>query len=234
MAITRTDINGDFAALKAALETLVPDFFATVIFDDDTTPTTIHCKDADDNTIFEIEKNTSANAWQCRVYKGSEEYQEQLMTQSSGGAAMFQYMYKVGNSGAFLTYKGGDTYGPVIIAKTNTGKTGFAMPQALSSSAYTKVTTYIVGCWGDDTSQNSTLVIANTQNMTAPNTPMTGNHTLFVPIPLHGSYSEQLYMQKAYFLPIAQTGQRGVIQELADSTSGERYLSNGYVAMLDG
>ena len=55
MSITRFDVNGNLAALKTALEALT--FFASVDYDDDTTPTKVQCRDEDNNLIFEMSGN---------------------------------------------------------------------------------------------------------------------------------------------------------------------------------
>lgn len=220
MAITRTDINGDITALKAALETLVPDFFASVEYDDATTPTGVICKDADGNTIFKAGKASSSNYFSYAAYKNAETAQE---TSASGASP--KYMYKVGGNGAVL-----ETTGPsfVIIAKTNIGTTGFALPDTMTVvSSIKKAANYHTACWGDDPALTDGLVFGTASDATANN----GNHTLFVPIPMHGTYSEQIYLPKAFFMPMAQNGMRGAVQEL--STDSGTYLTNGYVALLD-
>jgi len=219
MAIARTDINGNIAALKAALETLVPDFFASIEYDDATTPTGVICKDENANTIFKV-RNTSGNFYSYTAYKNAETAQE---TSASGASP--KYMYKVGGNGAVLETTGSSF---VIIAKTNIGATGFALPDTMTNvGSSRKAANYHTACWGDDPALTDGLVFGTSSDATANN----GNHTLFVPIPMHGTYEQNIFLPKAFFLPMAQSGMRGVVQEL---TADEGvYLTNGYVALLD-
>ena len=216
MAITRTDINGDFTALKNALATLVPDFFASVTLDSDT----ITCKDADDNTIFTIKQGT--NTFAPTAYRSA----DSGLTPTGGSyLTIIKYFFKVGTNGAFITYNFGEA---VIIAKAKNGKTAVAIPASSGTSATGRISTLYAACWGDDTEFNNPIQIAAGTTNTC-----TGNHTQFVPIPLYGTYTEANQIEKAYYMPMAQPNQRGVVQELVDDLNGERYITNGYVAMLD-
>lgn len=230
MAITRTDINGDITALKNALATLIPDFFATVEFDDAESPTTVICKDADGNTIFEYYIG-GTNSFGMKAYKNAETYVG--TGQSTGQSWKPVYFYKVGSNGAVIQMPNNLI---MIITKTNTGATGFALYPQFFSSANNALATVAGACWGDDPSLSDWTVICGTgsgNNSILTSTGI-GNHTVFVPIPLHGTYEEQIYLPKAFFMPMAQTGARGVVQELTDSNNNERYLTNGYIALLDG
>lgn len=219
MAITRTDINGDIAALKAALETLVPDFFATVEFDNDTSPTTVICKDADGNTTFTVSGVSGSTTY--AAYKNATTSASASSTDSNSSPL---YFYKVGSNGAVIQCKRSGTL--IIIGKTNTGVTGFALPNALGSNLIANLASATIACWGDDPALTGTIRIAE-----ASGAQLNGNHTLFVPIPMHGTYAENIYLPKAFFLPMTQDGMRGVVQELtADEGT---YLTNGYVALLD-
>lgn len=219
MAITRTDINGDIALLKAALEALVPDFFATVEYDDDTTPTAINCNDTDGNTIFHA--STSGTAWAYTAYKNAT---TGVSITSTSNKSRPMYFYTVGSNGAAIQTASNTM---LIIAKTNTGVTGFALPNSTDSTDITNNYALKSACFGDDPTFTGVIAITTTQT----NIGSTGNHTLFVPIPLHGTYAENIYLPKAFFLPMAQEGMRGAVQEL--SADEGTYLTNGYVALLD-
>ena len=220
MAITMTDINGSIPALKSALETLVPDFFASIEYDDAENPAAVICKDADGNTIFKAGKASGSNLFSYAAYKNAETAQE---TSASGASP--KYMYKVGGNGAVLETTGSSF---VIIAKTNIGTTGFALPDTMTTvSSSRKAANYHTACWGDDPALTDGLVFGTTSDATANN----GNHTLFVPVPLHGTYEQNIFLPKAFFMPMTQSGMRGVVQEL--STDSGTYLTNGYVALLD-
>lgn len=217
MAIVRTDINGDIAAMKAALETLVPDFFATVEYDDTTTPTAINCKDADDNTLFIV--NTANSGWTFSFYKDGSTV---VSSQGTTSTAAPVYCYKVGSASAVIQHPNGQFS---IISKTNTGGVGFAIPTQFSYTA--NKGEYRVGCWGDDTLITTNLLFTSSTS----GAEMVGNQCQLVEIPMHGTYDQPIYLQSAYYMPMAQSGMRGVVQEI----TGERgtYLTNGYVALLD-
>lgn len=222
MAITRTDINGDIALLKAALETLVPDFFASVTYDDDSAPSAIICKDADGNTIFKAAKaNATSGNWTYKAYKNDT---TNISAGSTDNTSQPLYFYTVGGNGAVIQTRRNPF---VMIAKTNNGKAGFVLPPSLTSSSLDNYTAVKTAYYGDDPALTGDLRFAST----SANTDNIGNHTLFVPISMHGTYEEQVYLPKAFFMPMAQAGMRGVVQELtADEGT---YLTNGYVALLD-
>lgn len=220
MAITRTDINGDITALKVALETLVPDFFASVEFDDTTTPTAINCKDADNNTVFTVTKNSSGFSY--NVFKDAS---TSVSATSTDTYSQPLYFYKVGDNGAAIQCRRNSAL--IVIAKTNTGVSGFALPNGFGSTLTANLATVQIACLGDDPMLTSPLTITTSTSSSQ----MTGNHTMFVQIPMHGTYEQSIYLLKAFFLPMAQDGMRGAVQEL--STDSGTYLTNGYVALLD-
>ena len=219
MSITRTDINGDITALKAALETLVPDFFASVELDDDTTPTTAICKDASGNTIFTVSSISSGNV-AYTAYKDATTNVRGSATQQN---ARPLYFYKVGNNSAAIQCP---NHHFVLISKTNTAGVGFVIPDSFSTGSGTHYVRNNVACWGDDPALDSPLTITG-----GTSSEMEGNHTQFVQIPLHGTYNENIYLPKAFFFPMVQEGMRGVVQEL--TTDDGTYLTNGYIALLD-
>ena len=212
MAIERTTINGDFDALKTALETLVPAYFGSVTISQSGAGRTITCKDADNNTIFYITGSTTGTTPQYTAYR----------TGSSGlqtTTTKVDYFYKVGVNGAFLTLKD-NNYGRVIaIAKAANGKTAIVLPGAVSG-----VYTIQAACWGDDAAYYNPLYVAATTNS------MTGNNCQMVPVPLYGNYQTANSIPKVFYLPMAQANMRGVVQEIT-SDSG-LYITDGYIAML--
>lgn len=225
MSIQRTDISGDIALLKAALETLVPDFFASVEYDDAESPTIVVCKDADENTIFttRLISGTSANC----TYTAYKDATTSIAASGSPSIASPLYFYKVGDSNAAIQCPNSML---IVISKTNTSGVGFVIPDTFVYSNNTRFSKNGVACWGDDPTLNSPLTITGTHGGSNADE-MVGNHTLFVPIPMHGTYAEQVYLPKAFFMPMAQTGMRGIVQEL--SADEGTYLTNGYVALLD-
>lgn len=217
MAITSVTLNGQLAALHDALEQLVPGFFASVEYDAEESPTAVLCKDGDGNTLFKVERNSSGAKY--TVYKDAETYVEASLNTSYMN---FKYFYKVGNNGGVIVTSNGANF--VVIAKTNTGGVGFAMNHA--STGTNKPYQAVIGCWGDDTEQTSELYI------TGSGTSYTiGNYCQFVPVPMHGTIAEALYLPRAYYLPMAQDAMRGVVQQITGDSGV--YLTNGYLALLD-
>lgn len=209
MAIERTVINGDWAALKTALETLIPGYFAAV---ETPNANTIACKDADGNTIFTFTwPNGNPAVWAPTAYRDAT---HALAT--SGYPQNITNFYKVGVNGAFMTVSGG---GVVTIAKASNGKTAITLPKSPGS-----VTEIYAACWGDDTAYDRALHIADGTS------PTLGNNCLLVPVPLFGNYQTPNNVPKVFFMPVAQANMRGIVQEVT-SDSGT-YITNGYLAML--
>ena len=213
MAIERTTINGDATALKNALDTLVPTYFASVTLEN----IIITCKDADDNIVFKID--FSSATWRYTIYRnGNGQTDSILQTQTYDPL----YFYKVGVNGAFLRLNG---YGGVIaIAKAANGKTAIVIP-GTNFDSYTQMYSVLAGCWGDDNFYIRPLVVANYQN------PMQGNNCQFVPVPLYGNYQLANNIPKVFYMPMSQSNMRGIVQEVT-SESGT-YITDGYIAMID-
>lgn len=215
MAITRSEINGDLIELKSALEST--GLFDTVDIDSSISPTLITCKDGDNNTLFTVE--TTSNAWTFSAYKDGT---TAVSTQGTTSATAAVYFYNVGSDSAVIQLPNNLL---IIISKTNTNDIGFAIPAAISSTANKGEVK--VACWGDDTALSTTLMFTTSAATNA----MIGNHCQFVEIPMHGTYSANIYLSHAYYMPIAQLGMRGVIQEITGVHG--TYLTNGYLAVLD-
>lgn len=222
MSIQRTDINGDIVLLKAALETLIPDFFATVELDDTESPTTVICKDSSENTIFTVAMTTSGTTvnYAYTAYKNAT---TSVSSSAASNSAQPIYFYKIGESNAVIQCPSSNL---VVISKTNASGVGFVIPNSFASGQATHLSRLNVACWGDDSALSSLLTITNVSGDT-----MIGNQCLLVPIPMHGVYGTPIYLPHAFFLPMAQDGMRGTVQQLQD---GEvTYLTNGYLAMMD-
>ena len=213
MAIIRSDINGDLTALKTALESL--DWFASVTLDDPSTPTTLTCKDSDNNILLEWYKSSSN--YGAKAFKDSTHYIGSSAV--SGNTYNPQYFYKVGDNGAVI--KSNETNTIFIIAKTNEDKIGFAFPY--SNTAFQIEAT----CWGDDVTMTDYFYVCNSSGSGSG----IGNHCLFVKIPLHGTYNTAMELPKAFFLTSAQPNMRGIVQEITGGLGV--YMTNGYIALLD-
>lgn len=213
MAITREEINGSLAALKTALQ--ASGLFGSVTLDSDSTPTLLTCKDADDNTLFTA--GVSGTSWTFTVYKNEA---TTVSMQGTATTASPVYCYKVGADSAVIQIPNSMF---IIISKTNTGGVGFALPTGTGSS--TNKGSLKVACWGDEATLTTDLTFTSSSNA------MVGNHTQFVEIPMHGTYERNVYLPSAYYMPIAQVGLRGTVQEIMGE--GGAYLTNGFVAVLD-
>lgn len=222
MAIQRIEINGDMTALKAALETMIPDFFASVELASDESSTTITCKDSNENTIFTIAKTVSGSTTNV-AYTAYKNAATSVSCSAAASSANPLYLFKIGESNVVIQCPSSNL---VVISKTNTYDTGFVIPNSFASGQTTHLSRLNVACWGDDPSLSSLLTITNASGDT-----MIGNQCLLVPVPLHGVYGTPIYLPHAFFLPMAQDGMRGTVQQLQD---GEvTYLTNGYLAMMD-
>lgn len=218
MAITRTDINGDFSALKAALDTLVPAFFASVELSGDTRKIT--CKDADDNTIFTVDRSSNNAVWYPTAYRSASSSLTPNNAVSYGQP--FNYFYDMGANGAYITTNEGSA---IAIAKASNGKTAIVMPAYSSgNSPTTNNSAVLAACWGDDTTFSAPCTF------TDQTTPAIGNSCLMVPVPLYGSYATSVNIPKVYMLPVTQTNMRGILQEVTSDAGN--FITNGFVAML--
>ena len=240
--IQRVDIEGNLTSLGIALGALTA-FFGSVEFDNDSSPTKVICKDDSDNVIFEVSK--SSDQWTYTVHK--DENTTVATPASNTAVAAPQYLYTVGNTGAVIEAPNGFL---IAIAKVTTGETGFVLPSAFGTAANRADVN--VGCWGDDPLLSTRLLFAG--NSTGDGqamignqclfTPvsianfaerlkqaMIGNQCLFTPVPLHGTYRRPMHLVDTFFMPMAQAGMRGTVQQITDGTS--TYLTNGYLAMLD-
>lgn len=219
MAITRYDVNGNLAALKTALEALT--FFASVDYDDDTTPTKVQCRDADDNLIFE----TNGSVYTI--------YRSDGTSHSQGGGTNYStatYLFKVGSKVAAFQCTQAKAHSEtlVVFGKTNTGTIGFAIPRTFgATSVNADPSQFWVCAWDDDphfsSSLSASLLVVGT---------MIGNSTQLANLPLHGTYGTPEYIENAFCLHCVQEGMRNLLQEIT-SQDGETYLTNGWVALLD-
>lgn len=213
MAIERTTINGDATALKNALDTLVPAFFAEVTATaGSSSSTAFACKDADGNTLLSFTYLPNMTTTEYRIYRDSTHYLGANISQSK-----VSYFFKVGANGAFLQLTSG---GVIAIAKAANGKTAITIP-----AVQNKATSIYAACWGDDTAYDKPLKFADDTN------PMIGNNVQFVPVPLYGNYQLSNNIPKVFYMPMAQSNMRGIVQEVT-SESGT-YITDGYIAMID-
>ena len=213
--ITRYTVNGDLAALKTAIEAV--GIFSTVVLDDDTTPTKVICKDASENVLFEAAKSGSSRGYTAYCSAGSS-----ASVTGSTGESDVVYAYKVGTS--CVLQIGATNKQLLVIGKTNKNGIGIVLPTALSGgNAQYNIR---MMCWNDQpVSSTSSLIFGTSSSMN------TINHTLFVEIPMNGSYTQALYLPNAFFMPMVQEGMRGAIQQL--EIDGEVRLTNGWLAVRD-
>ncbi|MBQ6040203.1 MAG: hypothetical protein IJL32_05450 [Oscillospiraceae bacterium] len=216
MAITRYTL-GTLEALKTALE--ATGLFNDTQYDDDTTPTNVLCYDEDDHLIFEATSNS------FKAYKSGGTYIS--CGGSSYGVPTYLYTFSTQAAVIHLGNAKANASTCIVMGKTNTGTVGFAFPRTVgATSVNADVSTMSVAAWDDPDDMTSLLTISGS-------TPMEGNSTEIVHIPMHGAYGEPEYIEDAFFIPMAQSGMRSLMQEIVDS-DGKSYLTNGWVAVLDG
>lgn len=220
MAIERTTINGDMTVLKTALETLIPEFFASVEQTQDTF--SLNCKDADGNTLLRITRSSNNVVWTPYIYRDANSY---LYPAGSNSGASVKYFYKCGANGAVLTLGGN---GVIVIAKDRSGKTAVVIPSLTSGTYASNSSSIYAACWGDDPTFRLPIVICTSVN----GEQATGNYCLFVPVPLYGTYDAANYIPKLYMMPMTQANMRGVEQIITDA-DGSQYFTNGYLALKD-
>ena len=221
--ITRYDVSSGLPALKDALSAM--GLFSSVTLDNESTPTTVTCKDSNDNTLFTVATSGSSMGYYYTAYKNAD---TSISLGSGTTGSNFIYAYKIGTNGGAILIGSSDTAAStdlMLIGRTNYGAVAFCFPSSVGSHNFG---VRKVACWGDD------LLLSDNLNFTgssADGYPMIGNQCLFVPIPMHGLYNRPLYMKNAYFLPMVQAGMRGTLQTITDGD--DTYFTNGFVAMLD-
>ena len=216
MAITQTYLNSSIAELKLFLGTLVPKYFASVVYTDNTSVT---CKDSDGNTIFTVAVDNGN--WTYTAYADSQNF---VSKTSSYAKPVYGY---VCNNGAMILGANSaisdatGIRGSVVISKTNNNKTGFIISGALSSSASDLYSNVVTGVWGD--------VIPLTSNYSYSSGVTNHTQTQMFPFVTHCALGEKSYFPNAFFIPVAQT--RAVFGELV--ADGVSYVTNGYWAIKD-
>ena len=134
MAITQTYLNSSIAELKLFLGTLVPKYFASVVYTDNTSVT---CKDSDGNTIFTVAVDNGN--WTYTAYADSQNF---VSKTSSYAKPVYGY---VCNNGAMILGAGNastisdatNLRFSVVISKTNNNKTGFVIAASSSTATFT-------------------------------------------------------------------------------------------------
>ena len=218
MSITQTYLNLSIAELKTFLETLVPNYFASVEYTDNNN-TGITCKDSNGNTIFTVAVDNGS--WTYTAYADS----ENCVSKTSNYAKPI-YGY-VCNNGAMILGAGNaisdatGIRGSVVISKTNNNKTGFIISGASSASTIDLYSNFVTGAWGD--------VTPLTSNYSYSSGVTNHTQTQMFPFVTHCALGEKSYFPNAFFIPVAQT--RTVFGELV--ADGISYVTNGYWAIKD-
>ena len=221
MSITQTYLNLSIAELKTFLETLVPNYFASVEYTDNNN-TGITCKDSDGNTIFTVAVDSSS--WTYTAYADSENY---VSKTSSYAKPVYGY---VCNNGAMILGAGNastisdatNLRFSVVISKTNNNKTGFVIAASSSTATFTDLyNNFVTGVWGD--------VIPLTSSYNYGSGVTNHTQTQMFPFVTHCALGEKSYFPNAFFIPVAQT--RTVFGELV--ADGVSYVTNGYWAIKD-
>lgn len=221
MAITKTNIGGSNTALYAFLQTLVPDFFASVEYTDPEDNTTaILCKDSDGNTVLSMQQHYLSGT---KVGGQSIGYADasNSVTQSGYGH-LFTNAYRT-KYGALFTGSGNQAGCSVIIAKTNNGNIGFYLGATNFTTNADASWSGNTGAWGDEVPITQMFSFMCSDQATG-----TANQTILCPIPTHCALGETSVLDGAYCIPWAQYRTEGVI-----TINGVDYATNGYIALMD-
>lgn len=223
MAITSSIFNTDFAAFKRFMDGLVPDFFASVTYDDDTN-LSITCKDDDGNALVTVstdQVNDNAAVWTWTYYAS-----EGLSITRSKNTIKAVAGYKCTNGALLILSQNASNLalssnGAVMISKTNNGITGIVATAATttSQSLYSPVLSV---AWGDvePLSSDMTLGVGSYQNQ-----------TLLYPFTTHCALGQTSYFPNAFFMPVTQLSSRQCVGQLV--LNGISYVTNGYWVLKD-
>lgn len=216
MAITKQIINLDFDAFKSYLDTMVPEYFNSVI----KTSTVITCKDSDENTILTIAQ-TNLSEWVWTAFANAENN-----IVSGSNAPMRVYAAFKCTNGILFQLGNMDSTGfqhknSVIISKTNKGKTGIIFSDYASNNSTIAHTEYVNICvWGD---------VVPLQKRVDFGAGLSDSHqTVMFPFTTHCSFEDISYFPNAFFIPVRQYNYTGKI-----TIDGKIYLTNGYWAIKD-
>ena len=212
MSITRTYINGDTSTLASFLES--SGLFASVT----TESSTVTCKDADDNTLLTITKNSSGDTITAyassSVSKSATYYTSSYNTYFIEGFACA--------NGVILRYgaTGTTSYNAcLLITKTNNNKTAIVFSSSMTTipAAYTS---FYAVAWGDTAPISAYTTAANAQNQ-----------TMLVPFSTNANEGLQSYTPNAGFMISGQLYSLGYGKATIGSGT---YITNGYWAIKDG
>lgn len=215
MAISFTNL-GSFEALTAYMQTLVPEYFASV----SEAGGVISCKDSDSNTILSVTMSGSNPQYtvKFKMFANSTSYIE-----IGGVGYMPKWAGKCGK-GVMIGVENPDggyaqrTY--CIISKNNAGKTAFVSGYGNTVQAACCTS---VGCtvWGDDA-----VKVTNTLTFT----PEASYQNALCNFGTHPPYGEVSYLPDAYYMPQGIFYSNGFTSFVQ---GGKVYMTNGYWAILD-
>lgn len=221
MAITKTLINNDPAALASFLQRLVPEYFSTVEYDDTNGILSIY--DADDNLLFTFSGLLLdlSTALEVRSYADDQNYVSKTYGLTSSNHAVITYGWTA-KYGALIGVKynpSSDTAGGVLITKTNNGKTAFVITDRLDYSTVKFGTTFPVA-WGDVAPITKFEFAVNEKNQTEI-----------------AAFPTNSAVETVSYTPNAGCIIAGSNYSMADggiiTVDGTKYLTNGYWAIED-
>lgn len=203
MAVTTTYINGDITKLKTVLESL--DFFDSVAYDDDTTPTTVTVKDADNNTLAVF------STYGITAYASASAYKE-----TSWAAYVMAYAYSCPNGVIIkLTHYQG-YYAYIMVTKTNAGTIAF-VASASNTSFITAMKTFTCVAWGDNDQLDTVSNVSNFSHQ----------QTILVPFPTNSAANHTVNAFYAQYAPFYSMGY------LEFTLGGQNYFTTGFWVIRD-
>lgn len=200
-------------------------FFASV--EDDTTTSTIKCKDADGNVVFAIKHMGSAAQWYGYADATNSVYEQVGGVYCTACSTAKGLMFVNGYSSS--SQRGA----ACVVSKTNNGAYCVLLPKdtksAYGGSIHKAIDQQAIA-WGDAapfTNLVNSGVVVTGHNASDPFTE-TANQTIFLPIATHSAYGTPSYFADAYFLPISQYRSETVF-----SVDGVKYVTDGWVCLRD-
>lgn len=185
MAVTTTYINGDITKLKAVLESL--DFFSSVTYDNENSPTSVTVKDADSNTLAVF------STYGVTAYASASVSRE---TSWAGYVMAYAYSCPNGVIIKYTHYQG--YYAYIMVTKTSTGAVAFVASTS-NTSYITAMRTFTCVAWGDNDQLNTVSNVSNFSNQQTILVPFptnsASNHTVDAFFTMFGPYSSMDYLE---------------------------------------
>ena len=139
-------------------------------------------------------------------------------SQSSSGYAVQDVTYC--DNGAIIRHRAGTADAWMMLAKTNNDGVMVIMSPEPTATSFCAI------CWGDTSLPSTWTDISFTAQAR--------NVSQLVPFVSRPPLDNPCYTPNAFYIPFGQNYNLGTGGILVDADTGDRYISNGYWAILDG